>query len=109
MLIEFKLNIFLVNCYGNLRIQEHLGSGEFGIVARGLLNDNVQVALKMMNTDANDKDKLRFLQEAAIVCQFDHENVIKLYGVVTEAPAMIVLEYMSRGDLRSLLIDLQPS
>ena len=43
------------------------------------------------------------------MCQFDHENVIKLYGVVTETPRMIVLEYMSRGDLRNLLLTLQSS
>ena len=42
------------------------------------------------------------------MCQFDHENVIKLYGVVTEAPIMIVLEYMSCGDLRNMLVKLQP-
>ena len=62
----------------------------------------------MLNTDASDKDRLRFLQEAAIMCQFDHQNVIKLHGVVTETPAMIVLEYMSRGDLRNILFQLQP-
>ena len=61
----------------------------------------------MLNTDANDKDKLRFLQEAAIMCQFDHQNVIKLHGVVTEAPIMIVLEYVSRGDLKEFLMNLQ--
>ena len=64
--------------------------------------------MKMLNTDVSDKDKLRFLQEAAIMCQFDHQNVIKLHGVVTEAPAMIVLEYMSRGDLKNMLMQLQP-
>ena len=62
----------------------------------------------MLNTDASDKDKLRFLQEAAIMCQFDHQNVIKLHGVVTEVPIMIVLEYMSRGDLKNMLMQLQP-
>ena len=62
----------------------------------------------MLNTDASDKDKLRFLQEAAIMCQFDHQNVIKLHGVVTETPIMIVLEYMSRGDLKNMLMQLQP-
>ena len=62
----------------------------------------------MLNTDASDKDKLRFLQEAAIMCQFDHQNVIKLHGVVTEVPIMIVLEYMSRGDLKNVLMQLQP-
>ena len=42
------------------------------------------------------------------MCQFDHQNVIKLHGVVTETPAMIVhvLEY-ARGDLRKFLINMQ--
>jgi len=43
------------------------------------------------------------------MCQFDHENVVKLHGVVTDEPVMIVLEYASRGDLRNLLLQLQPS
>ena len=87
-----------------------LGSGEFGVVTRGLLNSatgDVEVAVKMLNTDASDKDKLRFLQEAAIMCQFDHQNVIKLHGVVTETPTMIVLEYVARGDLKDFLMNLQ--
>ena len=90
-----------------------LGSGEFGVVAHGKWTQSphkeVEVAIKMLNPDASDKDRLRFLQEAAIMCQFDHKNVIKLYGVVTESPIMIVLEYMSRGDLRNLLLKLQSS
>ena len=86
----------------------HLGSGEFGKVAHALLHDSTEVAVKTLNNNSNEKDKLRFLQEAAIMCQFDHQNVIKLYGVVTEAPIMIVLEYMSRGNLREVLINLQP-
>ena len=85
-----------------------MGSGEFGVVTHALLHESTEVAVKTLNEQSNDKEKLRFLQEAAIMCQFDHQNVIKLYGVVTEAPAMIVLEYMSRGDLRELLINLQP-
>ena len=67
----------------------------------------VEVAIKTLNTNSTAKDRVRFLQEAAIMCQFDHENVIKLYGVVTEAPTMIVLEYMSRGDLKKVLLDLK--
>ena len=96
----------------NYRSLEGLGTGEFGVVTHGkwksCANKEVEVAVKMLNTDASDKDKLRFLQEAAIMCQFDHQNVIKLHGVVTEAPAMLVLEYMSRGDLKNMLMQLQP-
>ena len=91
-----------------------LGSGEFGIVFHGKWTpsphkEGKEVAIKTLNSNASDRDRLRFLQEAAIMCQFDHENVIKLYGVVTEAPVMIVLEYMSRGNLRNLLLKLQSS
>ena len=64
--------------------------------------------MKTLNNNSHDKGKLRFLQEAAIMCQFDHQNVIKLHGVVTEAPIMIAQEHMSRENLRELLIDLQP-
>jgi len=70
---------------------------------------DVEVAVKTLNTDCSDKDKLRFLQEAAIMCQFDHQNVIKLHGVVTEAPVIIVLEYVARGDLKGFLMDIQSS
>ena len=86
----------------------HLGSGEFGVVAHALLHESTEVAVKTLNGQSNENDKLRFLQEAAIMCQFDHQNVIKLQGVVTEAPIMIVLEYMVCGDLRDFLINLKP-
>ena len=85
-----------------------MGSGEFGVVTHALLNESTEVAVKTLNEQSNEKDKIRFLQEAAIMCQFDHQNVIKLHGVVTEVPIMIVLEYVAHGDLRELLINLQP-
>ena len=88
-----------------------MGSGEFGIVTHGKWTPSsqkeVEVAIKALNPNASDKDRLRFIQEAAIMCKFDHNNVVKLYDVVTESPRMIVLEYMSHGDLRNLLLKLQ--
>ena len=73
------------------------------------LDKKVKVAVKTLNQNVSAKDRVRFLQEAAIMCQFDHENVVKLYGVVTDEPVMIVLEYVSRGDLRNLLLKLRKS
>ena len=69
----------------------------------------MEVAIKALSDDANDKDKIRFLQEAVIMCQFDHQNVIKLHGVIVDTPIMIVLEYMSSGDLHNLLNIMRPS
>ena len=104
----FDVYIFAVSIH---RVHGELGSGEFGVVTCGKWTSSkeaeIEVAIKMLNPNASDKDRLRFIQEAAIMCQFDHKNVVKLYGVVTESPRMIVLEYMSRGDLRNLLLKLK--
>ena len=42
-----------------------------------------KVAVKTMIPQSPDEDKLKFLQEAAIMGQFLHPNVVKLHGVVT--------------------------
>ena len=67
----------------------------------------LEVAVKTLNINASDKDRLRFLQEAAIMGQFDHPNVIRLYGIVTETPIMIVQEYMPHGNLRNFLMQMR--
>ena len=67
----------------------------------------VEVAVKTLKETVSPKDRVRFLQEAAIMCQFDHENVVKLYGVVTDDPVTIVLEYVPNGDLGSVLLQMR--
>ena len=65
----------------------HLGSGHFGNVDKGLWksakNKAVEVALKSLTEGASKVDEVKFLQEAVIMAQFDHPNVISLYGVVS--------------------------
>jgi serine/threonine protein kinase len=52
---------------------------------------------------------VKLLQEAAIMGQFAHPNVVRLNGVVTVGePTMIVLEYMPRGDLKTYLQRMRP-
>ena len=68
------------------RIVEHLGSGQFGSVEKGVwqsLQGPVDVAIKMLKTEASEDEKVKFMQEAAIMGQFRHPNVVKLHGVVT--------------------------
>ena len=93
-------------------ISQKLGSGEFGTVHLGVwtktTTDKVQVAVKTLNSQCSESDRVKFLREAAIMGQFVHENVVQLHGVVTEEEnMMIVLEYMSKGDLREFLINLK--
>ena len=65
---------------------KHLGSGQFGTVNKGLWQSHghaVEVAVKMLRPGSNETDQVKFLQEAAIMGQFKHPNVIRLHGVVT--------------------------
>ena len=43
----------------------------------------LDVAVKMLRTQSSEEDNVKFLQEAAIMGQFMHKNIVKLYGVVT--------------------------
>ena len=90
------------------RFHEKIGSGHFGMVSLALwFNghvDPVQVAVKTLNSQCSESDRVKFLREAAIMGQFVHNNVVQLHGVVTEEEnMMIVLEYMPKGDLKKFL------
>ena len=68
------------------RITEHLGSGQFGTVNKGIWQSPagvLQVAVKTLQSSVSQEDRVKFLQEAAISGQFRHPNVVKLLGVVT--------------------------
>ena len=77
-----------------------LGTGQFGGVQIGIWNGSkgrCEVAVKTLNPTVTQPDaKVKFLQEAAIMAQFRHPNVIQLYGVVTDGEAV--------GDLISAYI-----
>ena len=63
-----------------------LGSGNFGTVCKGMWEfsgGQLKVAVKMLKDGASEEDKIKFLQEAAIMGQFSHPNVVKMHGVVT--------------------------
>ena len=43
----------------------------------------VEVAIKTLKAEASEEERVKFLQEAAIMGQFHHPNIVKLHGVVT--------------------------
>ena len=64
---------------------KEIGSGQFGTVFHGVWNhdDQVeQVAVKMLHDGATKMDRIKLLNEAAIIEQFSHTNIVKLCGVV---------------------------
>ena len=76
------------------RLCEVLGSGAFGTVYRGVWlckganSDKAveeEVAVKTMeHEDLSEADKIKFLQEAAIMAQFKHTNIVTIRGILTD-------------------------
>ncbi|KAJ1418893.1 Serine/threonine-protein kinase, active site [Sesbania bispinosa] len=76
-----------------------LGSGGFGEVYRGELQDGTLVAVKKAKV-GNLKSTQQVLNEVAILSQVNHKNLVRLLGccVESEQPLMIY-EYISNGTL----------
>ncbi|CAI8051711.1 Tyrosine-protein kinase BTK, partial [Geodia barretti] len=81
-----------------LTLGRELGSGQFGRVVAGKWKGKIDVAIKMMKEGAmNEED---FIEEAKVMKNFQHENLVKLYGVCTaQGPVFIIQELMSQGCL----------
>lgn len=45
--------------------------------------ESMEIAVKTLKQQADEGDRIKFLQEAAIMGQFHHPNIIRLHGVVT--------------------------
>ena len=106
-----------------LQFGSELGKGEFGAVWEGLFSHHnteadgeknyaeleveKKVAIKMLKMEQSEVDKCKFLKEAAIMCQFDHPNIVAITGVCllpSNEPTLIVLEYMHLGALSGSLM-----
>ena len=85
------------------RLSEHIGSGQFGLVYKGVLlrKDKIQVevAVKTLKEGSGENDRVKFLQEAAIMGQFKHPNVVEMFGVVSEGEpvSMQIRQYIVKG------------
>ena len=62
---------------------------------------NIAVKTCKADTDLSMADK--FLEEAYIMQQFDHQHIIKLVGICSSSPIWIVMELARHGELRAYL------
>ena len=45
----------------------------------------MEVAIKSMKKDASEENRIKFLQEAAIMGLFDHPSIVHVYGILATA------------------------
>ena len=100
-----------------ITIQEHLGHGAFGEVSKGNLSEQtsrgsirITVAIKRAKLDVHSENFeqqaafVDLIQEAALMAQFEHPNVLALIGVCTKGisdgqPLLLVIQYCEKGNL----------
>ncbi|XP_043320442.1 tyrosine-protein kinase Fer isoform X6 [Cervus elaphus] len=84
----------------DVTLGELLGKGNFGEVFKGILKDKTAVAVKTCKEDLPQELKIKFLQEAKILKQYDHPNIVKLIGVCTQRqPIYIIMELVPERSL----------
>ncbi|XP_038066086.1 tyrosine-protein kinase Mer-like [Patiria miniata] len=96
-----------------LKIIKQLGHGAFGQVllaeASGMTQGSkvTLVAVKTLKEQANKSDKADMMRELDLMKKLpDHCNVVRLLGFCVEKdPPYIIVEYLSRGNLKDLLKD----
>ena len=70
--------------YPSNRVKEELGSGQFATVHRGVWKTpegdclSKDVAVKCLKGETSEVERIRFLQEAAIMGQFEHPNILQI-------------------------------
>ena len=93
----------------SIKCVELLGKGSFGEVYKGIYTEKGKqgflVAVKsLINSMDKASDRLQFLSEASLMVQFDHENVIKIIGVVTFGdPLLLIIEFCETASLERVL------
>ncbi|XP_043252983.1 insulin-like receptor isoform X2 [Colletes gigas] len=98
-----------------IEMLKSLGNGSFGMVYEGIARDivkgkpEVQCAVKTVNKDATNRERIEFLNEASVMKGFDAHHVVKLLGVVTRGqPTLVIMELMVNGDLKRYLRSHRP-
>lgn len=93
---------------GEFRKENLLGSGGFGRVYRGTLQNKTEVAVKCVNHDS--KQGLReFMAEISSMGRLQHKNLVQMRGWCRKGnELMLVYDFMPNGSLNKWVFDNPP-
>ncbi|XP_040381539.1 calcium/calmodulin-regulated receptor-like kinase 2 [Oryza brachyantha] len=82
-----------------------LGQGSFGPVYKAVMATGEVVAVKVLASDSSQGER-EFQTEVALLSRLHHRNLVNLVGYCVEkGQRILIYEYMSNGNLASLLYD----
>ncbi|XP_075990467.1 activated Cdc42 kinase-like isoform X3 [Anticarsia gemmatalis] len=88
----------------DITINKELGKGQFGVVQQGTWtagSQRHQVAIKCLGQERMTSNSAEFLKEAAVMHSIEHQNIVRLYGVVLHSDSLMLVTELA--PLRSLL------
>ncbi|CAN6311213.1 unnamed protein product [Urochloa humidicola] len=92
----------LATATDNFSERRLLGRGAFGRVYHGSLKDGREVAVKRVDSGADDSADWQFQNEARFLSMLRHRNVVSLLGYCT-SKRILVYEFATKGSLDKLL------
>ncbi|KAM3279919.1 hypothetical protein ACQJBY_046976 [Aegilops geniculata] len=85
-----------------------IGCGGHGMVYRGTLDDQKEVAIKKSKA-VNNECREEFVNEIIILSQINHRNIVRLLGCCLDVNVpMLVYEFVSHGTLSEFLHSADP-
>ncbi len=86
-------------------MEEQIGHGQFGTVYRAkwefpISEDEAEkagsqvisayVAVKVMDGVTSQEDRIKFLQEAVLIGQFNDPNIVSVFGIITHSDKVYI-------------------
>ncbi len=100
-------SVDLVLPYSDLTLGKELGKGGFGAVYKGDWHGEPVAIKKLLEQKLSRDIEEDFLNEAGVMMQLRHPNIIQLFGISLN-PYCMVLEFMVKGSLDHVLHGEEP-
>ncbi|XP_028803888.1 rust resistance kinase Lr10-like [Neltuma alba] len=84
------------------QFRDELGQGAYGTVFKGKLSNEIQVAVKLLNTSTGNGQE--FINEMETMCQIHHVNVARLVGYCADGfKRALVYEFLPNSSLQKFI------
>ncbi|CAI9098737.1 OLC1v1035432C1 [Oldenlandia corymbosa var. corymbosa] len=94
----------LIEATGGFRCSSLIGSGQFGQVYKGVLQDTTPIAVKVLNSKAAGELSCSFKRECEVLRRTRHRNLIRIITICSKPDfKALVLPLMPNGSLENHL------